>query len=177
MELCRYESPLGEITLAGRDDKLVGLWIEGQKYFAQSVTEETVDCDSPVLRTAKVWLDCYFAGERPDPESICLQPEGSAFRRIVWELLCDIPFGQVVTYGDIARKAAVRMGKARMAAQAAGGAVGHNPISIIIPCHRVVGADGSLTGYGGGIEKKVWLLDHEGVDLSRLYVPRKGTAL
>lgn len=177
MEVCRYVSPLGEITLAARQDKLIGLWIEGQKYFAQSVTEEIVDCDAPALRAAKVWLDCYFAGERPDLSSISLQPEGSVFRKLVWELLCEIPYGQVVTYGEIAGKAAGRMRKTRMSAQAAGGAVGHNPISIIIPCHRVVGADGSLTGYGGGIQRKIWLLEHEGVDMSGLYVPRKGTAL
>lgn len=177
MELCRYVSPLGEITLAGRQDQLIGLWIEGQKYFAQSVTEEIVDCDSPALREAKAWLDCYFAGERPKPGRLTLQPEGSSFRKVVWKLLCDIPYGQVATYGEIARKAAARMGKARMSAQAAGGAVGHNPISIIIPCHRVVGADGSLTGYGGGIQKKIWLLEHEGADMSGFYVPRKGTAL
>lgn len=177
MEMCRYMSPVGEIYLAARGEKLLGVWIEGQKYFAASVKEDVTACDTPVLKLTRNWLDCYFAGENPETGLLPLAPEGSDFRRIVWKLLCEIPYGQVVTYGEIARRAAAVMGKSRMAAQAIGGAVGHNPISIIIPCHRVVGANGSLTGYGGGIEKKIWLLNHEGVDLLEYYVPQKGTAL
>lgn len=177
MEMCRYASPLGEIYLAAGGGKLLGAWIEGQKYFAASIKENVTECDAPVLQRAKNWLDSYFAGEKPKIGSLPLAPEGSEFRRIVWNLLCEIPYGQVVTYGEVARRAAAVMGKTRMAAQAVGGAVGHNPISIIIPCHRVVGANGSLTGYGGGIGKKIWLLEHEGVDLSGYSVPRKGTAL
>ena len=177
MEMCRYMSPVGEIYLAARGEKLLGVWIEGQKYFAASVKEDVTVCDTPVLKLTRNWLDSYFAGENPETGLLPLAPEGSDFRRIVWKLLCEIPYGQVVTYGEIAKRAATVMGKSRMAAQAAGGAVGHNPISIIIPCHRVVGANGSLTGYGGGIEKKIWLLNHEGVDLSEYYVPQKGTAL
>lgn len=177
MEMCRYSSPLGEIYLAADGEKLAGVWIEGQKYFAASVKENMTECETPVLKMARTWLDCYFAGEKPQIRELPLAPEGSSFRRLVWDLLCEIPYGQVVTYGEVARRAASIMGKARMSAQAVGGAVGHNPISVIIPCHRVVGAGGNLTGYGGGIEKKIWLLDHEGVDLSGYYVPSKGTAL
>lgn len=177
MEINRYISPVGNIFLAGKQGKLVGVWIEGQKYFAGSIREETVEHETTVLKSARLWLDCYFAGECPAIPRQLLAPEGSKFRRVIWDLLCEIPYGQAVTYGEMARRAAVCMGKERMSAQAVGGAVGHNPISIIIPCHRVVGADGNLTGYGGGIRKKIWLLDHEGVDLSRYYVPKKGTAL
>lgn len=106
-----------------------------------------------------------------------LAPVGSEFRQNVWTILCEIPYGEVTTYGDIAKKMAAKMGKAAMSSQAVGGAVGHNPISIIIPCHRVVGANGSLTGYAGGIKTKIKLLELEGVDMSRLFVPTRGTAL
>lgn len=114
------------------------------------------------------WLDSYFAGERPDPNLISLAPSGSAFRQLVWNILLEIPYGKVVTYRDIARKAAQQLGRQSMSAQAVGGAVGHNPISIIIPCHRVIGSDHSLTGYAGGLEKKRWLLELEGADIEQI---------
>lgn len=172
------DSPVGKPFLAGRDKALIGLWIEGQKYFPDSLQEETRENkDSEVLNQARKWLERYFKGEKPAISELPLAPEGSDFRKAVWKILCEIPYGKVMTYGEIARKVAARQGLQRMSAQAVGGAVGHNPISIIIPCHRVVGTDGSLTGYAGGIDKKRKLLAHEGVNLEKLYVPRRGTAL
>ena len=124
-----------------------------------------------------MWLDRYFAGENPQISELPLAPSGSDFRQMVWKILCDIPSGQTTTYGEIAKKIAARTGRSTMSAQAVGGAVGHNPISIIIPCHRVVGTNGSLTGYAGGIDKKIALLELEGVDMTKYFVPTKGTAL
>lgn len=141
---------------------------------SEDMTEKS---DQPVLRIAKAWLDRYFAGEKPEISALPLCPAGSAFRQAVWQMLCEIPYGEVVTYGDIAQKMAARLGRKTMSSQAVGGAVGHNPISIIIPCHRVVGANGSLTGYAGGVDQKRKLLALEGADLSRLFAPAKGTAL
>ena len=173
-----YTSPVGRLTLASDGDHLVGLWIEGQKYFGGSLAEPMAQDEAiPALRSAKVWLDRYFAGEQPGISELLLKPAGSPFRQAVWRILCDIPYGTVITYGEIARRMAAQMGRDHMSGQAVGGAVGHNPISIIIPCHRVVGSSGSLTGYAGGIDVKIKLLTHEGADLSRLFVPGKGTAL
>lgn len=173
-----YESPVGRITLVSDRDGLLGAWIEGQKYFAATLKEEPEnDPDDPVLQAAVRWLDAYFAGKKPAIDEVPLKPAGSAFRQEVWQLLCRIPYGETVTYGELAEEIAAARGMKRFSAQAIGGAVGHNPISIIIPCHRVVGADGSLTGYAGGIDKKVALLKHEGALTDRMYVPEKGTAL
>ena len=174
----RCASPLGELLLAERDGALIGLWMLGQKYFPVFMGEEV--CESagrPALSAARRWLDAYFAGERPEISPLTLGPEGSEFRRRVWKRLCEIPYGETVSYGEIARALACERGAESFSAQAVGGAVGHNPISIIIPCHRVVGADGSLTGYAGGVERKLWLLRHEGADMARLFIPKKGTAL
>lgn len=136
--------------------------MEGQKNFAATVKEELVnDDDQQLLLSAKDWLNRYFAGEKPDIKELPLNPNGSGFRQEVWKILCEIPYGETMTYGEIAKKVAVKLGKKSMSAQAIGGAVGHNPISIMIPCHRVVGSDGSMTGYAGGVEKKMWLLEHE----------------
>lgn len=176
--IARYTSPVGGILLASREDALIGLWIEGQKYFLGSLQEETVeDKDAPILQQTRLWLDRYFAGERPPVGELNLAPAGSAFRKEVWDMLCEIPYGEVTTYGRLAQRIAFRHAGTNMSAQAVGGAVGHNPISIIIPCHRVVGANGSLTGYAGGVDKKLALLTHEGADLSGLFVPKKGSAL
>ncbi|MCD2491069.1 methylated-DNA--[protein]-cysteine S-methyltransferase [Lacrimispora sp. NSJ-141] len=173
-----YLSPVGLLTLACDGENLTGLWMAGQKYFGESMPENmAMQDDLPVFCRAKNWLDRYFAEENPQISELPLRPIGSEFRMGVWKILCDIPYGQVITYGDIAKKMAVRLGKKTMSSQAVGGAVGHNPISIIIPCHRVVGAGGSLTGYSGGISKKIKLLELEGADMSRLFVPAKGTAL
>lgn len=172
-----YNSPVGRILLAEKDDSLVGLWIEGQKYFPtfrEAITEKD---DTAIIKQTKRWLDRYFAGEKPSAKELTLAPAGSDFRKAVWQILCKIPYGKISTYGDIARELAEEKGLQGMSAQAVGGAVGHNPISIIIPCHRVVGTNGSLTGYAGGVEKKKKLLEFEGVEMSKLFVPMKGTAL
>lgn len=171
-----YNSPVGGLLLAADDSGLVGLWLDGEKYFADSLPESHAERETTILCDAKRWLDVYFSGREPDfmPP---LHPSGSDFRKAVWKLLLEIPYGKTVTYGELAKKLAVQMGIPRMSAQAVGGAVGHNEISIIIPCHRVVGTNGSLTGYAGGIEKKIRLLKLEKVDMSCFFVPAKGTAL
>ncbi len=174
----KYSSPFGDILLAAEDDALIGLWLEGQKYFLGSLKENTGENDDVlVFIQVKQWLDRYFKGEKPEINELKLAPTGGVFRQAVWKILCEIPYGGVATYGEIAEQIAAMRGTGKMSAQAVGGAVGHNPISIIIPCHRVVGADGSLTGYAGGIDKKLRLLKLEGADMDRLYVPKKGTAL
>ena len=171
-----YDSPLGGILLAADEIGLARLWFDGQKYFARGLPGERIEQETPVLAEARRWLDIYFTGKEPD-FTPPLHPVGSAFRRAVWEILLQIPYGQTTTYGEIARRLAEKQGLARMSAQAVGGAVGHNGISIIIPCHRVVGANGSLTGYAGGIRKKEKLLELECADMSRFFVPTKGTAI
>jgi methylated-DNA-[protein]-cysteine S-methyltransferase len=162
-----YDSPLGRILLASTENHLVGLWFEGQKYFGAPYTEDAAKNlnekpDLPIFSAAQRWLDDYFSGKKPSISSLPLAPAGTDFRKAVWDVLCAIPYGKVVTYGEIARKIAAQRNIQSMSAQAIGGAVGHNPISIIIPCHRVVGADGSLTGYAGGIDRKIKLLELEG---------------
>ena len=153
-----YQSPVGRLFLASDGVHLTGLWMEGQKYFGSTANEQMVlREDLPLFYLTKAWLDRYFAGRRPEISDIPLAPAGSEFRQAVWKLLCQIPYGEVITYGVLARK----LDQTGMSAQAVGGAVGHNPISIIIPCHRVVGADGSLTGYAGGLEAKRFLLEME----------------
>ena len=154
-----YDSPLGGILLAADEVGLTGLWFEGQKYFARDLSDVRIEQETPVLAEAKRWLDIYFAGGQPD-FTPPLHLIGSDFRRRVWKRLLEIPYGQTTTYGAL-------LGGG-MSAQAVGGAVGHNPISIIVPCHRVIGANGSLTGYAGGIDKKIGLLTLEGVDVGRL---------
>ena len=173
-----YSSPVGVLTLASEGKNLVGLWMEGQKYFGDTVPGEMDERgDLPVFDAVGRWLDRYFAGARPAAAELPLAPIGGAFRQAVWEILCEIPYGETTTYGGIAGRMAARMKKGSMSSQAVGGAVGHNPISIVIPCHRVVGANGSLTGYAGGVGIKVKLLELEGVDMSRLFVPKRGSAL
>ena len=176
VSICTYDSPLGGICLAADALGLTGLWFDGEKYFGSNLPANPVRQETEILTESKRWLDVYFSGREPDflPP---LHPIGSPFRRAVWDLLLQIPYGQTTTYGALARQLAAQQGRAAMSAQAVGGAVGHNEISILIPCHRVVGSDGSLTGYAGGLERKVQLLRLEGVDMSRLYVPKKGTAL
>lgn len=171
-----YDSPLGGILLAADEEGLMGLWFDGQKYFARTLPKEYAESETPVLREAKRWLDIYFSGREPDfmPP---LRPVGSAFQQAVWALLLEIPYGKTTTYGTLARKLAEKQGLTHMSAQAVGGAVGHNPISLMIPCHRVVGTNGSLTGYGGGIARKVKLLELEHADMHRFFVPKTGPAL
>lgn len=167
-----YISQFGGITLASNGEALTGLWFDGQKYFAQTLDPEHCECELPVFSQTCEWLDIYFGASEPD-FTPPLKMRGSPFRRAVWEILLTIPYGQTMTYGEIAAKMAERGGLERMSAQAVGGAVGHNPISLMIPCHRVVGANGNLTGYAGGIDKKVELLTMEKADISSLFVPGK----
>lgn len=173
---CTYASILGEILLAADETGLTGLWFKGQKYFANTLPDEKISQETPILVETRKWLDIYFSGKEPKfmPP---LHPVGSAFRQDVWKILLQIPYGQTMTYGEIAKKIAEMNHTTKMSAQAVGGAVGHNDISIIIPCHRVVGSNGNLTGYAGGIEKKVSLLKLEHVDMSRLFIPKSSTAL
>lgn len=157
-----YESPIGGMTMAGGKEGLTGLWFDGQKYFAAGLElkEETEEKRLPVFAKTVQWLDFYFAGKEPDfMPPLCIRT--TPFRRRVWELLQEIPYGKTTTYGEIAAKIAAEQGKMRMCAQAVGGAVSRNVFSILIPCHRVIGSDGSLTGYAGGIERKKYLLTLE----------------
>ena len=172
-----YKSPLGDITMASDGKALTGLWFDGQKYFAVTLSKEYEERLLPVFETADRWLDIYFQGKEPDFLPPISFPCGSEFRQEVWKILLSIPYGKTMTYGEIAACIAKKRGLTRMSAQAVGGAVGRNPISIIVPCHRVVGTDGSLTGYAGGIDKKVGLLKLEHADMEQFYVPKKGTAL
>ena len=153
--IAHYSSPLGGMTLASDGTALTGLWFNGQKYFADTLKEvQTLNPNLPIFDLTRQWLDIYFSGKEPT-FTPPLQIRGSTFRKQVWNLLLEIPYGRTMTYGEIARKLQCK------SAQAVGGAVGHNPISIIIPCHRVIGADGSLTGYAGGVERKASLLKLE----------------
>lgn len=156
----RYDSPLGRILLAADGEGLTGLWFEGQKYYAAGLEAEHEERETPILRSAKAWLDAYFAGIVPKTE-VPLHPSGTAFQLAVWSALREIPRGQTVTYGSLA-EALTRQRGTPASPRAVGGAVGHNPISILIPCHRVLGAGGRLTGYAGGVEKKAALLKLEG---------------
>lgn len=161
--------------MAGSGRALTGLWLDGQKYFADALPRGNEEKELPVFAQTKKWLDIYFTGKAPD-FTPPLSMEGiSPFRRRVWEIMLTIPFGQTMTYGNIAKLIEKETGK-RVSAQAVGGAVGHNSISIIIPCHRVVGTGGSLTGYAGGIDKKIALLKNEGADVSAFALPKKGAA-
>ncbi len=168
-------SPLGDLTLAAEGEAITGLWIKGQKYDAATLPLDATPGELPAFDVAAGWLERYFAGGNPgDPPP--LAPRGSPFRQAVWTILEGIPYGTLMTYGEIARRIEAQTGQ-RASAQAVGGAVGHNPISILIPCHRVVGTGGSLTGYAGGLEKKLWLLKLEGAPLEGLFLPTRGTAL
>lgn len=171
-----YESPIGGILLAADEIGLTGLWFDGEKYFADGLSPEHEERNLPIFEDVKRWLTIYFSGQEPDfiPP---LHVTGSSFQLAVWEILQTIPYGTTMTYGEIANIIAKQRGLSQMSAQAVGGAVGHNEISIIIPCHRVVGTNGSLTGYAGGIDKKVKLLNLENVNMEKLFIPKKGTAL
>ena len=166
-----YPSPLGKITLSGKGEALTGLWFDGQAFFADTLPESYEEKETPLFRDTKRWLDIYFSGKVPD-FTPPLQLQTTPFRKAVWEIVLSIPYGETMTYGDIARRIASQRGIARMSAQAVGNAVGKNSISLIIPCHRVVGQNGNLTGYAGGIDRKLSLLALEKVDLSRFYVPK-----
>lgn len=153
MYCARYDSPVGALLLTCTDRGLTGILMNRE---APGLQQE-----HPILQKTKIWLDAYFRGENPQM-AVPLAPEGTVFQKTVWKLLLEIPFGESCSYGQLARKTAVILGREKMSAQAVGQAVGRNPISILIPCHRVVGAKGQLTGYAGGMETKIWLLRHEG---------------
>ena len=155
---------------------MIGLWFDKQKYFADALDEKHEEKELQIFGQTKRWLDIYFSGKEPD-FTPPLRMKTTLFRRAVWEIMLTIPYGKTMTYGEIAKKIAEQKGIKQMSAQAVGGAVGHNSISLIIPCHRVVGANGSLTGYAGGIDKKIKLLTLEKADIEKLFVPKKGTAL
>ncbi len=156
-----YKSPLGLILLAADNDALCGIWFSGQKDIPEEIRKLPASLNVPeILSNTRLWLDRYFAGKMPESSGLRLAPEGSEFRRQVWDILLTIPYGETVTYGQIAKQLELQTGR-KASAQAVGGAVGHNPISLIIPCHRVIGADGSLTGYAGGLKKKKALLEME----------------
>ncbi len=189
---CTYKSPIGDILIASDEIGLKGLWFVGQKYFANTLPDEYItgldisdkhitnsqvpdevsSYNNQILTDTRHWLDIYFSGQNPD-FTPALHPIGSAFSLKVWQILLEIPYGKTMTYGEIARKLEATHGHTKMSAQAVGGAVGHNEISIIIPCHRVVGTSGSLTGYAGGIDKKIALLELEHTDMSHFFVPKK----
>lgn len=171
----KYESPLGGIMLAADETGLTGLWFRGQKYFALYLDKENEEKELSIFEQAKEWLDIYFSGNEPNFK-LPLHFMGSAFQKEVWEILYQIPYGHTTTYGAIAKQLAKKKGLARMSAQAVGGAVAHNKISIIVPCHRVVGSNGNLTGYAGGIDKKTALLKMEKGYRDSFFVPKTSTA-
>lgn len=171
-----YNSPLGRITMASDGDYLIGLWFDGQKYYADSIKGEYIEKSLPIFTEVTQWLDIYFSGKEPDFIPPLLM-KTTPFRKAVWEAMLTIPYGKTMTYGEIANIIAKEKGTNRMSAQAVGGAVGHNSISIIIPCHRVVGTSGSLTGYASGIDKKIQLLKLEKTDIKNLFIPKKDMAL
>ena len=168
-----YNSPLGKILLESDGKNLIGVCIDGQKYYINNLNEEIVlKDDLEIFNKTKNWLDRYFKNEKPEISELPIAPIGNEFRQNVWKLLCKIPYGETTTYGEIAKEVAKIMNKKLMSAQAVGNAVGHNPISIIIPCHRVVGKNGNLTGYAGGIDKKVKLLEIENVNMEKFFMPK-----
>ena len=171
-----YHSPIGNILLASDNIGLTGLWFENQKYYAYNLDQEHQEKELPIFEQTKKWLDIYFSGKEPD-FTPSLHMVGTPFQTTVWKILQQIPYGKTIPYGEIAYKVAQQKGISKMSAQAIGGAVGHNGISIIIPCHRVVGTNGSLTGYAGGINRKIKLLSLEKVSVQHYFIPKKGSAL
>lgn len=163
----KYKNWLGEILLASDGEKLTGLWFLGQKYFADNLEKENIEKDLPIFQQTKKWLDIYFSGKLPNFTPPLAFENVSPFRKQVLEILLTIPFGKTSTYGQIAKQIEKKSGK-KVSAQAVGGAVGHNPISLIIPCHRVLGSNSNLTGYAGGVDKKIELLKLEKIDISKL---------
>lgn len=164
-----YNSPIGKLLLASKDNKLIGVWIQGQKYYLGKLKDEIKEQNlEEILIKTKKWLDRYFNQENPNISELDLAPIGAEFRQRVWNILCKIPYGKTITYGEIAKQIAKDMGRKRMSSQAIGGAVSHNPISIIIPCHRVIGKGGNLIGYAGGVDIKVKLLKLENANMEKL---------
>lgn len=172
--ISHYSSFLGDLLLAVKEDKLVGLWIEGQKYYLSNFQEEMKeDNQNKMIVKTKEWLDKYFKGEKTSIKDLDYYFIGTDFQKQVWKILQTIPYGTVVTYKYIALELAKQKGIKSMSSQAVGNAISHNPISIIIPCHRVIGSNKSLTGYAGGIDKKLKLLELEKVDVSSFMIPKE----
>lgn len=169
-----YKAPIGRIAITSDGEYITGLWLPNQIDFEKKFDDEFIEAELPIFDKVERWLDAYFSGNNPKLD-FPLKANGTVFREQVWSVLLDIPYGQTITYGEIAKKIAKMRGKSRMSSQAVGGAVGNNPISIIVPCHRVVGKDGSLTGYGGGIDTKIELLKVEQVNLDAFYRPKHST--
>ncbi len=165
-----YSSPLGKMLLSADEIGITGIWFERQKYYAASLSKEHKTARTPAILSAEQWLTLYFEGKKPD-FSVPLHLIGTEFQRRVWELLLDIPYGQTRTYGELAAQIANETGRKRMSAQAVGSAVGHNKVSILVPCHRVIGAGGNLTGYVGGLDKKIYLLKLENGYQPNFYLP------
>lgn len=166
-----YASPLGIIIMGSNGKQLTGLWFEGQKYFNHPSGDRLQHPSLPIFNETRTWLDVYFQGKRPTFTPPMLLND-TPFRRTVWQLLLTIPYGETTTYKDIARQWAMQHGVKSMSSQAVGGAVGRNPISIIIPCHRVIGTNGSLTGYAGGLDRKRWLLQWEQENTDKFFIPQ-----
>ena len=168
-----YDSPVGKLFIASDGENIIGLCIEEQKYSLEKIEKEGIlKNDLRIFDKTKKWLDHYFKQEKPEIFELQLEPKGNVFRQCVWNLLCEIPYGKTTTYGELAKQVAKKLNKPSMSAQAVGNAVGHNPISIIIPCHRVVGKNGSLTGYAGGIDNKIKLLELEGANINNFFIPK-----
>lgn len=170
------DSPIGPITLSSDGESITGLWMENQKYYGSRLKGDEREQDLPLFAETKLWLNDYFGGKKPKGLPP-LAAEGTEFQKEVWKILLSIPYGELTTYGAIAKEVGKSRGLAKMSAQPVGSAVGRNPISILIPCHRVVGANGSLTGYAGGIDKKIFLLKLENSFSGKLFVPKKSTAM
>ncbi|MDD3303867.1 MAG: methylated-DNA--[protein]-cysteine S-methyltransferase [Clostridia bacterium] len=162
MYMCIYNSAIGDLLLVSDGTSLTHLLMNREKYIKEDIEQFEEKANLPIFEKTKQWLDCYFSGQEPTFH-VTINPEGTEFRKEVWKLLLDIPFGQVVTYKEIAQKIALKQGIKIMSSRAVGSAIGHNPISIIIPCHRVIGSNGTLTGYAGGLENKRKLLENEGI--------------
>lgn len=171
-----YSSPLGHLLLSADEKGLTGTWFEGQKYYAYQLDPAYTEKSLPVFVQADRWLDLYFSGKEPD-FTLPLHVTGTVFQLAVWKILQRIPYGKTITYGEIAQQVAAQKGLLQMSPQAVGSAVGHNKLSVIIPCHRVVGKNGSLTGYAGGLDRKIKLLTLERADTKVFFIPKKGTAL
>lgn len=167
-KICYYISPIGKMLLAADEEGLTGAWFENQKHFGRMLKGDEIEKDTFFLTQARRWLDDYFAGNVPI-YSLPFHLIGTEFQKEVWAMICAIPYGQTMTYGAIAEQIAVQRGACQISAQAVGGAVGRNPLSIFVPCHRVVGKNGDLTGYAGGIQRKIQLLEWENINKTRFY--------
>lgn len=173
-----YTSPVGIIILTSDGKYLTGLWFTTSRFKElRKIKKEQIKNELEIFKITKKWLDEYFQNKQPNPNKVPIKLIGSTFSMDVWEILKTIPYGKTITYGEIAKILANKKGIKKMSAQAVGHAVGYNPISIIVPCHRVIGANGNLTGYGGGIETKIKLLKHEKTNMDNFYTPKKGNAL